>query len=97
MEEAKPYNSSTEAVTVPTLCPCHVPDVSKDADFLMDHWDDPNYDLKQPRALSVPLGFIETNHKNICTSYNSLEDNTTGLYSTLREGLQSSTVTELDE
>lgn len=54
MEETKSFSSSTDvAATVPQfLRPRHVPDVPEDVDFLMEHLNDPNYDLRAPSTRS---------------------------------------------
>lgn len=49
MEESKPYASGTEHVPAPTYRP--TPDVPEDVDFLMEHLNDPNYDLKRPPSI----------------------------------------------
>lgn len=57
MEDTKPYTSSTDTVALPSfLRPRHVPDVPEDVDFIMEHLNDPNFDLKQlPPAQHPPI------------------------------------------
>jgi hypothetical protein len=54
MEETKSLGSSTNvAPTLPQFVrPRHVPDVPQDVDFIMEHFNDPNYDLRNPRRAS---------------------------------------------
>lgn len=64
MEEAKSLGSSTNvAPTLPQFVrPRHVPDVPQDVDFLMDHLNDPNFDLRSPRRTSAATEY-EYDHK----------------------------------
>ncbi|KAL0578485.1 hypothetical protein V5O48_003534, partial [Marasmius crinis-equi] len=53
MEDDKAFTTSSEHVNVPTfpshmLRPRRVPDVPEDIDYVMDHLNDPNLDLKKP-------------------------------------------------
>jgi hypothetical protein len=43
---------------LPFLRPRHEPDVPQDVDFLMDHLNDPNYDLRPHSQSSI--SFVET-------------------------------------
>jgi len=57
LEEARPYPtphyaSSVEHISLRNLQARHVPDVPEDVDFLMEHLNDPNYDLNQSRPPS---------------------------------------------
>lgn len=103
MEEAKPYNSSMEAVAVPTfLRPRRVPDVPEDVDFLMDHLNDPNYDLKKRMPSPISSDSIEMSHKKIRMSYDPSEVDTeshfdSDRYSTSRAESRNSTAIEFDE
>jgi OPT family small oligopeptide transporter len=48
MEDPKAVSSATNLVSVPAfLRPRHVPDVPEDVDFVMEHLNDPNFDLTQ--------------------------------------------------
>ncbi|KAK2462009.1 hypothetical protein APHAL10511_006472 [Amanita phalloides] len=58
MEDTK-YYSATSPITEPMSAqdffrPRHVPDVPEDVDFMMEHLNDPNLDLKRPLLSSVP-------------------------------------------
>ncbi|KAG6866881.1 hypothetical protein C0991_008818 [Blastosporella zonata] len=43
---------SAEHVGTPTYRPRQMPDVPEDVDFLMEHLNDPNFDLKKPRSIN---------------------------------------------
>lgn len=52
MEEFKAYLSSSDNVQTPdTLRARRLPDVPEDVDFVMEHLNDPNYDLKKPPSM----------------------------------------------
>ncbi|KAF8898456.1 OPT oligopeptide transporter [Infundibulicybe gibba] len=80
MEDTKTYSSSTERVAIPTLRPRHVPDVPEDVDFLLEHLNDPNYDIKKhplpsPTSEHSPDSF-EMNRKHLRMSYDHSEMDT---------------------
>lgn len=52
MEQARPYASSTEQIDLSNLRTRSVPDVPEDVDFMMEHLNDPNYDLHKSRPPS---------------------------------------------
>ncbi|KAK7041928.1 hypothetical protein VNI00_008910 [Paramarasmius palmivorus] len=69
MEDSKAFTTSTEHVAFPTFPahlarPRHVPDVPEDVDFMMEHLNDPNMDLKKPllSTESLELGTKKANH-----------------------------------
>ena len=49
MEEAEHYTSATKQVHT-----CNIPDIQKDVEFVVEHLNDPNFDLSQ-----VPSSAIE--------------------------------------
>lgn len=57
MEDSVSYTTATEHVSLPTYRPRHSPDVPEDVDFLMDHLNDPNYDLKTGYASRTAVEF----------------------------------------
>jgi len=54
MEEAKPHTSTTN-----NRHTCNVPDIQKDAEFVMEHLNDPNFDLTQ-----LPSSVVEGESTN---------------------------------
>ena len=57
MEEATPYTSAIKQVN--NLHMRNMPDIQKDAEFVMDHLNDPNFNLTQP-----PSSVIEGESNN---------------------------------
>jgi OPT family small oligopeptide transporter len=64
-QEAKSLGSSTNVASIlpQFLRPRHVPDVPEDVDFLMEHLNDPNYDLRSPRRVSAATTDYDEEHK----------------------------------
>jgi hypothetical protein len=62
MDDYKPYTSSTDQLPLPlhALRRRAVPDVPEDVDFLMDHLNDPNFDLKKPLLDSAETVKLDT-------------------------------------
>jgi len=53
MEEMRPYTSATKQVN--NFHMNHMPDIQKDAKFIMEHLNDPNFDLTQlPSSVVEP-------------------------------------------
>lgn len=101
MEDTKAYTSSSEeiSISVPTLRPRRVPDVPEDVDYLMDHLNDPNYDLKQPPP---SVKDMEMDQKKVHMSYSPSEvDGESHIesdrYSTSRAESRNSTAIDFDE
>jgi hypothetical protein len=65
MEEA-PYSSATAVGSGGPnfLRPRNVPDVPEDVDFLMEHLNDPNYDLRRASFSSASTHSFEMDSKN---------------------------------
>jgi len=57
MEEARPYISPTKCVN--DFHACNMPAIQKDAEFVMEHLNDPNFDLTQ-----LPSSVIEGESTN---------------------------------
>ncbi|KAF9015044.1 OPT oligopeptide transporter protein-domain-containing protein [Cyathus striatus] len=62
MEDCAPYTTATDVVELPSLRPRHVPDVPEDVDFVMEHLNDPNFDIKS-RPPSIGLFHVEKTKK----------------------------------
>jgi hypothetical protein len=99
MEEAKGYSSSIEQPS-PTLRPRNVPDVPEDVDFLMEHLNDPNFDLKKsrpPSARSVPYELKEKKFHRTSSEIGDAESHISDRYSTSRAESRNSTNIDFDE
>ncbi|RDB28960.1 Glutathione transporter 1 [Hypsizygus marmoreus] len=98
MEESKTYTTATEHVSIPTYRPRQMPDVPEDVDFLMEHLNDPNYDLKKPHHVRSEG---ELGPKATKTSYEHSEDAESHYesdrYSTSRAESRNSTSIEFDD
>lgn len=89
MEEFKDYPtaSASDVNATPQLRERHVPDVPEDVDFLMEHLNDPNFDLggfPSPAATSSSVEFDRQSHERHAKSsaYGSEYDNESQLDST---------------
>jgi hypothetical protein len=99
MEESKAYATGTENVAAPTYRPRQMADVPEDVDFLMEHLNDPNYDLKKgpPSLISEEL-----QQKKIHMAYEQSEIDgeshyESDRYSTSRAESRNSTAIDFDE
>ncbi|KAF8078330.1 OPT oligopeptide transporter [Lyophyllum atratum] len=97
MEET--YTSgATEHASVPSYRPRQVPDVPEDVDFMMEHLNDPNFDLKKPRSVRSVGDFKSKEAK---ASYAASEDADSHYesdrYSTSRAESRNSTAIEFDD
>ncbi|THU91639.1 OPT oligopeptide transporter [Dendrothele bispora CBS 962.96] len=100
MEDTKPYTSSTDNVSFPLqfLRPRHVPDVPEDidTDFVMQHLNDPNIDLKRPFRDSTES--LELADKKSSKFYDPSEiDSESDRYSTDRAESRNSTAVDFDD
>ena len=105
MEETKSHPSPNERVILPSFIrQRHVPDVPEDVDFLMEHLNDPNYDLKKP----VPShdarssDSLELENKKVHLSYSPSDIDAeshmgSDRYSTSRAESRNSTAIDFDE
>jgi hypothetical protein len=92
-QDEKAFTSSTERVNVPsTLRERNVPDVPEDVDFIMEHLNDPNYDLK-----SRPPSFVSVDSKGYKTDGEAESQFDSDRYSTSRAESRSSTAIDFDE
>src|SRR4051794_19082324 len=105
MEDAKPYSSAADPGVGPHfLRPRHVADVPEDVDFLMEHLNDPNYDLRRTSFSSTSTNSFEldrkghTDRKRLSTEYKGSEFDSESQvdYTTERAGSRISAI-EFDE
>ncbi|KAF8168231.1 OPT oligopeptide transporter [Crassisporium funariophilum] len=100
LEEPRPYTSSTEQIDLSSLRARHVPDVPEDIDFLMEHLNDPNYDLNKSRPPS--FASVEKGTKKAKSAYDHSEVDTeshfeSDRYSTSRAESRNSTAIDFDD
>lgn len=94
MEETKSYASGTEQIAAPIYRPRQRADVPEDVDFLMEHLNDPNYDLKKgPPSITSPD--LET--KKLPSELDAESNYDSDRYSTSRAESRNSTAIEFDE
>ncbi|KAG6817630.1 hypothetical protein H0H87_006258 [Tephrocybe sp. NHM501043] len=86
--------SSAEHIGTPTYRPRHVPDVPEDVDFLMEHLNDPNLDLKKPRSVS---SFVLKGKEAGFGSEDAESHYESDRYSTSRAESRNSTAIEFDD
>jgi hypothetical protein len=92
-QDAKVFTSSSERVNIPsTLRERNVPDVPEDIDFIMEHLNDPNFDLKSrpPSFTSV----VEKKYRSDGEAESQIESDR---YSTSRAESRNSTAIDFDE
>lgn len=97
MEDIKAYSSSNEQIAYsPSLRPRAVPDVPEDVDLIMEHLNDPNYDLKKAYSSSD----IELANRKMKYSQSDFDADSrfeSDRYSTSRAESRNSTAIEFDE
>ncbi len=94
-QDGKPRSSSIEQVNLATLRSRAVPDVPEDVDFVMEHLNDPNYDLR-----SRPPSFSSIDKRTHRKSYphdTDAESQLSDKYSTSRAESRNSTAIDFDE
>jgi hypothetical protein len=72
MADAPSYAASVEHIDLRDLRSRHVPDVPEDVDFLLEHLNDPNFDLTQSR----PPSFVSTERRTKKDLYESYDIDT---------------------
>jgi hypothetical protein len=103
LEEAHPnatprYTSSIEHISLRDINARHVPDVPEDVDFLMEHLNDPNYDLTQSRPPSFSSVTDKKSKKAIYASDIDAESHfDSDRYSISRAESRNSTAIEFDD
>ena len=97
MDDSRPYTSSTDQFdNHVSFRPRTVPDVPEDVDFLLEHLNDPNYDLKKnhpPSFESLEKGGKKFYASEIDTESHFESDR----YSTSRAESRNSTAIDFDE
>ncbi|KAF9458343.1 glutathione transporter [Collybia nuda] len=99
MEESRAYASGAEQVPAPIYRPRQLADVPEDVDFLMEHLNDPNYDLKQGPPSIVSQDFQK---KKLHMAYEQSEVDAesnyeSDRYSTSRAESRNSTAIDFDD
>ncbi|TFK41282.1 OPT oligopeptide transporter [Crucibulum laeve] len=98
MEDAKAYSSSTDQVELPNLLrPRRVPDVPEDVDFLMEHLNDPNYDLKRPSSIRSADGKTKKGMSYDPSEIDAESQFDSDRYSTSRAESRNSTAIDFDD
>jgi hypothetical protein len=97
MEEFKAYATSSDHFPTPDAFRARqLPDVPEDVDFLMEHLNDPNYDLKKPPSVhSHSYDLKERKYHTSDIDGESQYDS--DRYSTERAESRNSTAIEFDE
>ena len=100
LADAPQYSASVERIDLRDLRSRHVPDVPEDVDFLLEHLNDPNFDLTQSR----PPSFLstETRRKSKKDIYDSSDIDAesqfdSDRYSTSRAESQVTAIDDFDE
>ncbi|KAF5377622.1 hypothetical protein D9615_005109 [Tricholomella constricta] len=98
MEDTNAYTSgAAEHVSIPTYRPRQVPDVPEDVDFIMEHLNDPNLDLKKPRSIRSMSELRSKEPKTYEQSEDGLSRYESDRYSTSRAESRNSTSIEFDD
>lgn len=71
--EEPPYASSVERISLHNLSARHVPDVPEDVDFLMEHLNDPNFDLTQSRPPSFSTVLVDRKPKKDIDEFSDVD------------------------
>ncbi|PPQ71007.1 hypothetical protein CVT26_014269 [Gymnopilus dilepis] len=97
MEQARAYTSSTEQIDLPNMRNRSVPDVPEDVDFMMEHLNDPNYDLRKTRPPSFES--VENGEKGEKKLYDTDGEShyDSDRYSTSRAESRNSTAVDFDD
>lgn len=94
-QDGKARSSSVEQVNLATLRSRAVPDVPEDVDFIMEHLNDPNFDLRSrpPSFTSVDKPGNQKPYPQDTDAESQLSDR----YSTSRAESRNSTAIDFDE
>lgn len=98
MDHYDAYTTAAEPVSLPTYRPRQMADVPEDVDFLMEHLNDPNYDLKKPHSLRSDVELhpkTKTYYENSDVDAESHYES--DRYSTSRAESRNSTAIDFDE
>ena len=101
LADAPDYTPSAEHTDLHDLRRRHVADVPEDVDFLLEHLNDPNFDLTQSRPPSFASAETETKKRSKKEFYESDVDAESQFgsdrYSTSRAESQVTTIDDFDE
>lgn len=101
MEDSTYHTSATEPMSAMSaqsfFRPRRAPDVPEDVDFLMEHLNDPNFDLKKPMQLSASSESWEMDRKKEYDPSDADTDSQFDRYSTSRAESRSSAAIDFDE
>lgn len=90
-------NDASVHIAIPTFRPRQVPDVPEDVEFIMEHLNDPNFDLKKSRSAYS----LESSEGKEFKGYDDTEDMESRYeserYSSSRPESRSSSAVEFDE
>lgn len=92
MEDTKTYSSSFSEQVLPIRSRA-VPDVPEDVDFVMEHLNDPNFDLKKAVSSDIELGDKKTSKY----AYSEYDTDSHFDHTTSRAESRNSTAIEFDE
>jgi hypothetical protein len=98
MEPTAAFASGTDHASLPDYRPRHVPDVPEDVDFLLEHLNDPNLDLKNAYAMRSQGGFNKPAKSLYDKSdYDTESHYDSDRYSTSRADSRNSTAIDFEE
>ena len=99
LPQTPPYTSAVEHISLHDLRARHVPDVPEDVGFLMEHLNDPNYDLTQSRPPSFSSVVDRKSKKGAydASDYDTESQFDSDRYSTSRAESRNSSAIDFDE
>jgi hypothetical protein len=98
MEDQKhSFSSPVEPIEMMTLRSRQLPDVPEDVDFLMEHLNDPNFDLTKSYPPSTFSVATDTQAKKIYAYDRHSDYDTDSHFDSERPGSRNSTAVEFDE
>lgn len=95
-DDFKPYLSSNEELPQ-YVRRRNVPDVPEDVDYMMEHLNDPNFDLKKPLAKPISLESLRTTDQKPAYAPSDVDVESDRYSSPSRAGSRNSTAIEFDE
>ncbi|PFH50769.1 hypothetical protein AMATHDRAFT_3624 [Amanita thiersii Skay4041] len=101
MDDMRPYSTSTEPLSANSFFRTRqIPDVPEDVDFMMEHLNDPNFDLKRPMLPTVNSGSgsFEMHEKKLFYEHSEADtESQFDRYSTSRTESRNSAAIEFDD
>ncbi|KAJ7811984.1 OPT oligopeptide transporter protein-domain-containing protein, partial [Mycena leptocephala] len=95
-DDLKPYLSSNEELPQ-YVRRRNVPDVPEDVDYMMEHLNDPNFDLKKPLAKPISLESLRTTDQKPAYAPSDVDVESDRYSSPSRAGSRNSTAIEFDD